>query len=75
MNLAKDFIEAEIKPPRCTTCKTLASLNASDREALQTAIRNTNLSIRTIVDVCFRNGITVNKNSIDAHRQGRCPKP
>ena len=75
MNLAKDFVEAEMKPSRCTTCQVLASLNDDDREALQAAIHNTNLSIRTIVDVCFKNGITVNKNSIDSHRHGRCPKP
>jgi hypothetical protein len=75
MNLAKDFAAAGNRPPRCHTCRTLASLDAPDREALQVAIDNRELSVRVIVDVCTKNGLTVNKNSIYEHRQGRCPKP
>ena len=75
MNLAKDFAAAGNKPLRCHTCKALAALDASDREALQAAIDNRNLSVTMIVAVCAKNGISVNKSSIYEHRQGRCPKP
>ena len=75
MNLAKDFAAAGNKPLRCHTCKALAALDASDREALQAAIDNRELSVRVIVDVCEKNGINVNTNSVYEHRQGRCPKP
>jgi hypothetical protein len=75
MSLSKDFEAALTKPVRCHTCKALASLPPSDRDALIDAINNRQLSVAKIVDVCLRNGVTVGKNSIDAHRQGRCPKP
>jgi hypothetical protein len=75
MNLAKDFAAASVKPLRCHTCKALAALDAPDREALQAAIDNRELSVRIIVDVCKTNGVAVNKHSVDEHRQGRCPKP
>lgn len=75
MSLSKDFAAAAIKPVRCQTCKALATLPAPDRDALQAAIDNRDLSVRVIVDVCLKNGVTVGKNSIDAHRQGRCPRP
>ena len=75
MNLAKDFAAAGLKPLRCHTCKALATLGTPDREALQAAIDNRELSVRVIVDVCEKNGINVNTNSVYEHRQGRCPKP
>jgi hypothetical protein len=75
VNLAKDFAAAGNKPVRCHTCKALAALDASDREALQAAIDNRNLSVSMIVAVCAKNGISVNKSSVYEHRQGRCPKP
>jgi hypothetical protein len=75
MNLAKDFAAAGTKVLRCATCKTLAELPASDRDALQAAIDNRELSVRIIVDVCTTNGVTVNKHSVDEHRHGRCPRP
>ena len=75
MSLSKDFAAALVKPVRCQTCKALASLSPSDRDALQAAIDNRDLSVRVVVDVCLKNGVNVGKNSIDAHRQGRCPKP
>lgn len=75
MSLSKDFAAASVKPVRCSTCKALAALAPADRDALQTAIDNRDLSVRVIVDVCLKNGVTVGKNSIDAHRQGRCPRP
>jgi len=75
MSLAKDFASAGVKPVRCHTCIALAQLSAPDRDALQDAINNRELSVRVIVDVCLKNGVTVGKNSIDAHRQGRCPRP
>lgn len=75
VNLAKDFAAAGNKPLRCHTCKALATLGTPDREALQAAIDNRELSVRVIVDVCEKNGINVNTNSVYEHRQGRCPKP
>ena len=75
MSLSKDFEAALVKPVRCQTCRALESLSPADRDALQLAINNRNLSVRVIVDVCLKNGVTVGKNSIDAHRQGRCPRP
>ena len=75
VNLAKDFAAAGNKPVRCHTCKALAAIDASDREALQAAIDNRNMSVTMIVGVCAKNGISVNKSSIYEHRQGRCPKP
>jgi saccharopine dehydrogenase-like NADP-dependent oxidoreductase len=75
VNLAKDFAAAGNKPLRCHTCRALATLDAADRDALQAAIDNRDLSVRVIVDVCAKNGINVNTNSIYEHRQGRCPKP
>ena len=75
MNLSKDFAAALVKPVRCQTCKALAALSPSDRDALQAAIDNRDLSVRVVVDVCVKNGVQVGKNSIDAHRQGRCPRP
>jgi hypothetical protein len=75
VSLSKDFQAALSKPVRCQTCKALAALPPVDRDALQTAIDNRELSVRVIVDVCLKNGVTVGKNSIDAHRQGRCPRP
>lgn len=75
MSLSKDFEAALVRPVRCLTCKALAALPAADRDALQAAIDNRNLSVRMIVDVCIKNGVNVGKNSIDAHRQGRCPRP
>lgn len=74
MTLSKDFEAAAIKTLRCSTCKTLAELPPADRDALQAAIDNRDLSVRVIVDVCLKNGVNVGKNSVDAHRQGRCPK-
>lgn len=75
MSLSKDFAAAAIKPVRCLTCKALAALPPVDRDALQAAIDNHDLSVRLIVDVCLKNGVNVGKNSIDAHRHGRCPRP
>ena len=75
MSLSKDFEAALVKPVRCSTCKALASLSPADRDALQAAIDNRDLSVRVIVDVCIKNKVNVGKNGIDAHRQGRCPKP
>jgi hypothetical protein len=75
VSLAKDLASAGVKPVRCHTCKALAQLPPADRDALQAAIDNRELSVRVIVDVCLKNGVTVGKNSIDAHRQGRCPRP
>ena len=75
VSLAKDFEAAAIKPTRCVTCKALATLPAADREALQAAIDNDAISVRLVVEVCQRNGVKVNKNSIDAHRHKRCPRP
>jgi hypothetical protein len=75
MSLSKDFAAALVKPVRCHTCKALASLPPADRDALQAAINNRDLSVRVVVDVCLKNGVQVGKNSIDAHRQGRCPRP
>ena len=75
MSLSKDFEAASIQTVRCQTCKALASLSPVDRDALQAAIDNRELSVRVIVDVCVKNGVAVGKNSIDAHRQGRCPRP
>ena len=75
MSLSKDFQAALSKPVRCQTCKALASLSPADGDALQAAIDNRELSVRVIVDVCLKNGVNVGKNSIDAHRQGRCPRP
>ncbi len=75
VNLAKDFAAAGNRPLRCHTCRTLAALDAPDREALQAAIDNRELSVRVIVDVCEKNGLNVNKNSIYEHRQGRCSRP
>ena len=75
MSLSKDFAAASIQTVRCQTCKALAELPPVDRDALQAAIDNRELSVRVIVDVCVKNGVTVGKNSIDAHRQGRCPRP
>ena len=75
MSLSKDFQAASIQKVRCQTCKALAELPPVDRDALQAAIDNRELSVRVIVDVCLKNGVNVGKNSIDAHRQGRCPKP
>jgi hypothetical protein len=75
VSLSKDFEAATIKTVRCQTCKALAELPPADRDALQAAIDNRDLSVRVIVDVCLKNAVTVGKNSIDAHRQGRCPKP
>jgi hypothetical protein len=75
VSLSKDFDAAAMKTVRCQTCKALASLSPVDRDALQAAIDNRELSVRVIVDVCVKNGVAVGKNSIDAHRQGRCPRP
>jgi hypothetical protein len=75
VSLSKDFEAASIQTVRCQTCKALASLSPVDRDALQAAIDNRELSVRVIVDVCVKNGVAVGKNSIDAHRQGRCPRP
>lgn len=75
MSLSKDFAAALVKPVRCQTCKALAQLAPADRDALQAAIDNRDLSVRVIVDVCIKNKVNVGKNSIDAHRQGRCPRP
>ena len=75
MSLAKDLASAGVKTVRCHTCIALAQLPAPERDALQAAIDNRELSVRVIVDVCLKNGVTVGKNSIDAHRQGRCPRP
>ena len=75
MSLSKDFAAASIQTVRCQTCKALAELPPADRDALLAAIDNRELSVRVIVDVCVKNGVAVGKNSIDAHRQGRCPRP
>jgi hypothetical protein len=75
VSLSKDFAAASIQTVRCQTCKALAELPPVDRDALQAAIDNRELSVRVIVDVCVKNGVAVGKNSIDAHRQGRCPRP
>jgi hypothetical protein len=75
VSLSKDFEAAAMKTVRCQTCKALTELPSADRDALQAAIDNRELSVRVIVDVCLKNGVNVGKNSIDAHRQGRCPRP
>jgi hypothetical protein len=75
VSLSKDFAAASIQTVRCQTCKALAELPPVDRDALLAAIDNRDLSVRVIVDVCVKNGVNVGKNSIDAHRQGRCPRP
>jgi hypothetical protein len=75
VSLSKDFAAASIQTVRCQTCKALAELPPVDRDALLAAIDNRELSVRVIVDVCLKNGVAVGKNSIDAHRQGRCPRP
>ena len=74
MNLAKDFAAVSVKQVRCQICDTLTSLDSKDREALQAAIGNQQLSVRVILEVCEKNGVAVNESGIYKHRHGRCKR-
>lgn len=75
VSLSKDLATAAIKPTLCVTCKALTTLPPADREALQAAIDNDAISVRLVVEVCEKNGVTVSVNTIYAHRHKRCPRP
>jgi len=74
VSLLADLAAAGDVKSRCTTCITLNDLPEKESEALDTAIHNRDISIARIVAACEKNGVKVNKNSLDNHRQGRCPK-
>lgn len=74
MSLAKDLAVVPPKAVRCITCAALDSLESKDRQALKQAIDNPMFSIRVIIEVCAKNGVTVTKHGIYKHRHGDCAR-